>query len=265
MKAHILIVEDEALLYKNLCNVLEKENYSVDKFTPSVEEALSRINMKRPDLILLDIQLEGQLSGLDLGEILNTNYHIPFIYITGLDDDQTFYEGLNTEHELFIVKTKPRLNPKDIIRAVQTILKKKETKIAQLKNGVMGLVMYLDEMKETGSEKITKVPIKFSDIGYFTVKPFINDNGEVEELKSNYVWFLTQKKEHFFIRSSLSEILSVVPHYFVRINESYIVNITPNILTGNINNSRISILNQTLTISNRYKKEVKRRFEAFYK
>ena len=265
MKAHILIVEDEALLFKRLCSVLKEQHYSVDEYTPSVEDALARINTKRPDIILLDIRLEGSLTGLDLGKMLHEKYHIPFIYVTGFDDDQTFYEGLNTHHESFIVKTKPRLNPKEILRAIQTVLKKQESrKTSSTKNGVLGLVMYLDEMKDAGHDVITKVPIKFSEIAYFTVKPFINEKNEQEDLKANYLWFFTSSKEYYFLRSSLAELLSVLPHNFVRINDSYIVNISPEILVGNVNGARISILNKTLTISDRYKREVKRRLKSLY-
>ncbi|MCF6297655.1 MAG: hypothetical protein L3J08_06680 [Flavobacteriaceae bacterium] len=55
-----------------------------------------------------------------------------------------------------------------------------------------------------------------------------------------------------------------MPHYFARINESYIVNISTNILQGRINGSRLSLMNQELTIKETYKKEFKKRFELLY-
>ncbi len=78
-KAHILIVEDKAILYKRLSMALKQENYSVDGFTPSVSKALERIQAKMPDVALLDIDLEGEKSGIDLGKILAFDYKIPFI------------------------------------------------------------------------------------------------------------------------------------------------------------------------------------------
>ena len=47
-----------------------------------------------PDIALLDIDLEGEQTGIDLGKILSTNYNIPFIYVTDYDDSETFFEGL---------------------------------------------------------------------------------------------------------------------------------------------------------------------------
>jgi len=264
-KAHLLIVEDEALLYKRMRKVLEKEFYSVDEYAPSVNQALSLIKTKTPDLVLLDINLQGEATGLDLGRLLSEEYHIPFIYITEYDDDETFYKGLQTQHEHFIVKTKPRLNPKEIVRTIQTVLKKNEKQPDTFtKKGVIGLVDYLDNIKKYSKGTITRVPIAYKDIAFFTNKDFINENDEKESLRANYLWFLTKDKEYFFLKKSLKDLLSVLPNNFVRINESYIVNISPDILSGRINGSKLSVMNHELTIKETYTKEFKKRFFAMY-
>ncbi len=264
-KAHILIVEDEALLYKRLHKVLQKENYSVDEYTPSVAEAIAHINTKRPDIVLLDIDLEGEQTGIDLGKMLYETYHIPFIYVTGFDDDQTFYDGLSTHHEQFIVKTKPRLNPKEILRAIKTVLKRNDNRETLFtKEGIMGLVGYLDDVKKYSNSGVTRVPVNYEDIAFFTVKPFMNQNNELEKLRANYLWFLTKTGEYYFLKKSLKEVLRELPHYFVRINESYIANISAEMLCGRINGSRISIMNQELTIKDTYSKEFKKRIELLY-
>jgi DNA-binding LytR/AlgR family response regulator len=263
MKAYILVVEDEALLYRKMRKVLEKNHYSVSDYTPSVEDAIAKINKKRPDIVLLDIKLKGDLTGIDLGKKLYEIYHIPFIYVTDFDDDQTFYEGLNTHHEQFIVKTKPRLNPKEIIRAIQTALNK-HVKNNNVQKGVVGLVDYLDNLKDLGRDAISRIPVNYEDIAFFTVKPFINQNEEEEILKPNYLWFLTKDDDYYFLKKSLKELLGELPYYFVRINESYIVNISTNILQGRINGSRLSIMGRELSINETYSKEFKKRFKTLY-
>ncbi len=264
MKKHILIVEDEALLYNRMRKVLEKENFFVDQYTSSVKEAIINIQKKRPDIVLLDIDLKGELTGIDLGKQLFEIYHIPFIYVTELDDDHTFYKGLSTHHEHFMVKTKPRLKVKELTRVIHTVLSKNEMNKPILKKGVIGLVGYLDEVKKLGENAVTRVPIKYQDIAFFTVKPFINENEEEEELQKNYLWFLTKNKEYFFMRKSLKELLQELPYNFVRINESYIVNIAPDMMDGRINGSRLSILKNELCIKETYKKEVNKRLDYFY-
>ena len=262
-KAHILIVEDEAIIYNRMKKVLEREYYSVDEYTPSHDEAIARIQQKRPDMVLLDIHLKGEKTGLDLGEKLSEKYHIPFIYVTEYDDDETFYKGLQTHHEYFIVKTKPRLDHKEIIRAIQTVLNKRKFPYSE-KKGIIGLVDYLEEIKKYGKGTLTRVPVPYKNIAFFTNKPFINENNEEEKLRANYIWFLTGNKDYFFLKKSLKEVYKTLPHYFVRINESYIVNILPGILQGRINGTRISILGHELPITDSYAKEFHKRMEWVY-
>ncbi len=263
-KAHILIVEDEALLYKRMQKVLEKEHYTVDEYSPSVADAIACINKKRPDLVLLDIDLQGEQTGLDLGKMLHKTYNIPFIYVTDFNDDQTFYESLNTHHDHFMVKTKPRLDSKELVRSIQTVLHRNTFVKTVAKEGVLGLVGYLDDVKKYGNGGVTKVPVKYEDIAYFTVRPFVNEDEKKEELRANYLWFLTKSKEYYFLKKSLKEILEKLPYYFIRINESYIVNISSNMLDGRINGSRISIMNQEFIIKDTYKKEFTKRINSLY-
>lgn len=267
MKAHILIVEDEAILYDRLQRILEKEHYTIDDYTPSVEDAIARIHKRRPDIVLLDIYLEGKRTGIDLGKLLDKEYQIPFIYVTGFDDDQTFYAGLHSGHEQFIVKTKPRLKPKEIIRAIQTVLQRRKIDNQDFfSGGIIGLLQYLDDLKDAGQNQITKKAVVFEDIIFFTNEPFINDNEEKEKLKSNYLWFQTKhKNEHYFFRSSLTDLVSSLPYHFVRINKNYIVSIAPDMFTGMVGDHKISIRNTIYPISERYRKEVKKRIQHLYK
>ncbi len=277
-KAHILVVEDKALIYKRLKMILKEHHYSVDDYAPSVEEAIGNINKKRPNLVLLDIDLQGEHNGIYLGNLLKKEYNIPFIYVTDLDDDQTFYESLQTKHDDFIpkkdinlteeapivIQTKPHLDEKRLIRSIQTVLQKQTKNQQAFRGGIMGLIGYLDEIKELGKNRVTRVPVKYEDIIFFTVKPFINENEEEETLRANYLWFKTRNNEYFFLKMSLRDLQKTLPYYFVRINESYIVNIAPDVLKGRINGSSLCINNQEYTIKSTYKEEVNKRLKHFY-
>lgn len=264
MKEHILIVENEAILYERLRSKLVKQHYSVDDFTPSVEVAMARINSKRPQLVLLDIQLEGKETGLELGELLSKTYNIPFIYVTQFDDDQTFFKGLTTNHEDFVVKTKPHLDFDELLRKIQTVLHRNQNKNTNAKEGIMGLMGYLDEIKELDKNSVSRVPVKYEDIVFFTVKPFINEDNEEEAVKVNYLWFQTKNKDYFFLKSSLRDLQKSLPYHFVRINESYIVNIAPMHFNGRINGSKLCIQNKEYSIKSTYKEELNKRINHFY-
>ncbi len=277
MKAHILIVEDEAILYEGMRRALIKERFTVAPYTPSVPIALKRIEEKKPDIVLSDIDLKGKLTGIDLGKRLKEEFKIPFIYITKFDDHQTFYKGLQTEHEQFIVKAKPTFNTQEMVRAIETVLHriKKQTENIKIEEptpntaslshkGIMGLTNYLDVLKEGGLTDISRVPVPYNDIAYFTVKPLKKSSGITEDIRTNYLWFQTLSDNQFYLKTSLRQLQQQLPFQFARINESYIVNLDSHILKGRINGSKLSIAGEILTVKDTYKEAVKKKIDTLY-
>lgn len=272
-KAHILIVEDKALLYKRLCMALTHENYSVDKYTPSVEKALERIQSKRPDMVLLDICLEGTLTGIDLGKMLHQEYKLPFIYVTDYEDDETFFEGLNTNCEHYLVKTKPHLDIKQVVRSIQTALHRlrKEQGLG-VKDALLCFTDYIGQTRENNCTQISQIPVPFEEIVVVTTnstkknirKSLEKGRTHFQKLKTNYTRIENWKGQSFYLPVSLSELGGKLPHYFVRINESEIVNIGHHTLEGRINGSRIKVGEYIYRISKTYKSEVEKRFEMLY-
>jgi DNA-binding response OmpR family regulator len=272
-KAHILIVEDKAILYKRLSMALSEENYSVDGFTPSVEKALERIQNKIPDIALLDIDLEGEQTGIDLGKILSTSYNIPFIYVTDYDDNETFFEGLKTKHDNFLVKTKPHLDTQQVVRAIQTALQRnKNEKSLHTKEALLCFTDYIENIKEQGTNQISQVPLPYSNIALITTnstklnesKTKLKNRPCYVKLRTNYTRLETWDKDSYYLPSSLSELVGKLPITFIRINESEIVNLSHPVLQGRINGSRLKIGDHICHISKTYKPEVEKRFELLY-
>ncbi len=265
-KDHILIVEDEALLYERMRRILLKENYSIDMYTPSVDEALQRINAKRPDLVLLDINLNGEKTGLDLGKLLSEKFDIPFIYVTSLDDDETFKKGLDTKHENFIVKTKPRLNAKDIIRAIQTILNKNESRRnVQNREGFLALTDFLSNIQDKGMRSVSKAPIKFENIVFISKDMYLDKTREKRRLPNNYLWLQTDMDDKiFFVQGTLRNTLKQLPSNFIRISNSFIVNLTHKNFKGYVSKERLLVSEQILNIGRAYSSEVRKQMKIFY-
>jgi len=287
-KAHILVVEDKSLIYKRLKMILKEHLYTVDAYSPSVEEAVGNINKKHPDLVLLDIDLQGEHNGIYLGELLKKEYNIPFIYVTDYDDDLTFYESLKTkqgdfiskkdinlsEEDPIVIQTKPHLDEKRLIRSIQTVLEQhKEEPIPIIKENILVYVDYIQNTKDLNSKTISQVPIPFKEVAYFTTNTEEIDEQKTEErkkttykkLERNNARAYTWLKKSYIVPNNLSVILKKVPHQFVRISDDYIVNLDNEFaLQGRINGKRIQIADQILEISDRYKAEVEKRFEMLY-
>jgi DNA-binding NtrC family response regulator len=99
----ILIVEDESLVGHHLKLILTRAGYKVTGISESVNEALAAINEQKPDLVLLDIHLKGELNGIDLARKL-TERNMAFVYLTANFQGSLLEEAKSTMPFGFIVK-----------------------------------------------------------------------------------------------------------------------------------------------------------------
>jgi len=100
----ILIVEDEFVVADSLQLLLRKRRTGPVGLAFSVDEALASIEADRPDLVLLDIMLQGERTGIDLGRQLSEQYQIPFIYVTSHSDRLTLQRAVATRPVGYLVK-----------------------------------------------------------------------------------------------------------------------------------------------------------------
>ena len=100
----VLIVEDEVLIAEDIKDMLLQFNYRVTDIAYTKAEAISALAAKRPDMVLLDINLEGNLEGISIAEVINRSYHIPFIYITSYANKSVLDQAKNTNPMGYIVK-----------------------------------------------------------------------------------------------------------------------------------------------------------------
>lgn len=88
-KLKILIVEDEALIAKDIEYSLKQLDYTVIGIAYDSLTALDMIHNRKPDLVLLDIELNSDKTGIEIANILNEKYQIPFIFLTSFSDPDT--------------------------------------------------------------------------------------------------------------------------------------------------------------------------------
>ena len=100
----VLIVEDEPLIAEDIAQGLEKNEFLVSAVVYSKEDAIEQLNNNLPDMVLLDINLSGEMSGIEIGEKINSDYNIPFIFITSYSDKQTLEKAKHTEPSGYILK-----------------------------------------------------------------------------------------------------------------------------------------------------------------
>ena len=78
----IMLVEDEAIVAKYLKMELEEEGYLVLDYIPTGEAAVEKAGLHKPDVVLMDIKLAGEMDGVAAAEIITREYGIPIIFMT---------------------------------------------------------------------------------------------------------------------------------------------------------------------------------------
>jgi PAS domain S-box-containing protein len=101
---NILVVEDEIIVAKDMQLKLEKLGYVVISIVSTGEDAIKQVEISHPDLVLMDIRLEGKMDGIQAANHIRNNYNIPVIFITAYGDEDTFTRAKITEPFGFILK-----------------------------------------------------------------------------------------------------------------------------------------------------------------
>jgi CheY-like chemotaxis protein len=85
----ILVVEDEGIVALDLCNVLRKLGYAVTGTAASGEEAIRQALETRPDVVLMDIWLQGVIDGIEAAQRIRAEVNIPVVFVTAHGDAET--------------------------------------------------------------------------------------------------------------------------------------------------------------------------------
>lgn len=230
----ILIVEDEMIIAANISMQLKNLGYQVIATIPRGEEVLPSIENNLPDVILMDINLKGDLDGIDVVHAIQKKYTIPVIYLTANADEVSFNRAKQTNPYAFISKPFKKI---DLQYALELTVQrmKEEEEIAPIENDTFVLS---DSIFIRSSDKMVKVIIK--NVLYI-------------EAERNYCKIHCKEKE-LLIVSTLKELDEKLPNKnFMRIHRSFIVNIAH---IDEIATSHVVIAKKAIPITAELKKEL---------
>jgi PAS domain S-box-containing protein len=104
VSGNILVVEDERITAKDIKRSLEKAGYYVPATASTGEDAIKFSEKYKPDLVLMDIKLEGEVDGIAAAETITSELTIPVIYLTSYSDKSTVERAKTTHPSAFILK-----------------------------------------------------------------------------------------------------------------------------------------------------------------
>jgi len=102
--AKILIVEDDRVVARDISQQLQRIGHIVVGVTASGEQALRLTLETAPDLVLMDIRLEGAIDGIDAAEQIRQQFHLPIVFLTAYSDEETVKRATRTEPFGYLLK-----------------------------------------------------------------------------------------------------------------------------------------------------------------
>jgi DNA-binding NarL/FixJ family response regulator len=115
----VLIIEDDPLIAIDIEQTLNNLNFCVSGTAYTVDDALLQLNNNTPDAVLMDINLDDYKDGIDIAEIINEKFQLPFIFLTSHADKQTLERAKKTKPAGYIIKP---FDEKDLLAGLEIAL-----------------------------------------------------------------------------------------------------------------------------------------------
>lgn len=209
----IMIIEDEAIVAGDIAARLELAGYSIVAVVDRGEEAIETFSRVKPDVVMADIHLKGEMDGIQTVEQINQLNPVPVVYLTAYSDAQTWERAKRTRPSAYL--TKP-FRERDIHSAI-------ELAIARLRKDTAILV---ERHKDSPSSMQTPAAPD-----HFFIR---TENGRFEKLRLEDLLYLKADRSYCHVvtrqrQMVLSESLNQLQEKFnhedlIRIHRSYVIN-----------------------------------------
>lgn len=103
-KNKIMVVENECIVAEYIRRSLQKMGYSVTSIASSGAEAIEDLADKCPDLVLMDIVLDGEMDGIETAKLIRSSFNIPVVYLTAYSDENIMERAKITEPFGYVIK-----------------------------------------------------------------------------------------------------------------------------------------------------------------
>ena len=209
-KPRILISEDEIIIAEDLAACLEELGYQTCAID-SGESTLDMIRTMQPDLVLLDVNLKGDIDGIEIGSKIREEFDIPFIYLTAYADKDTLDRAKKTDPNGFLAKP---FDEKNLRSAIELALYKHDSGQKTIENG----------SGKATKEAETQTDYIFVKVKHRIIKVQYSDILWVEAY-DNYSFIVTLDQK-YLVSSTLKDMEHKLPSSnFVRVHRSYIANL----------------------------------------
>ena len=195
----ILVVEDENIIAMEIQSRLQKMGYDVPVILRTGAEAIAKAETLRPDLILMDITLKGEMDGIEATETILARYDIPVVYLTANTDEKTFQRAKITNPFGYILKP---FDERTLHSAIEMAIYKAgtEKELRRYREDLEEMVA--DRIKELQTEmerhKETAQALHISEKNYRTIFDNANDAIFVQDCRTGAILDVNQKMTEIY-------------------------------------------------------------------
>ncbi|GAB5474398.1 MAG: hypothetical protein Mars2KO_24970 [Maribacter sp.] len=236
----ILIVEDNVIIADDMQSMLEEIGYEIVDNVIVYEQAEEVLKTQKVDLVLIDIILASDRTGIDLGKHIRENYDIPFIFVTSNSDRATVENAKTVKPNGYLVKP---FEQQDLYTSIEIALANFTHSTQADKQGSE---MVQDELPLSNSVLKDSIFVKKQHL-YYRIQ-----FEDIQFIKADNVYLeVNTVDKKFLVRSPLKDYLEKLPkNKFYRAHKSYIVNVDH---IDAINSKDIMINNNLIPISKDFK------------
>jgi len=241
----ILVVEDEMIIAAKISMQLTSLGYEVTGILPRGEQAIEHVRENKPDIILLDINLKGEIDGIETARRVQQFADIPIIYLTANSDEATFNRAKPTRPSAFISKPFKQL---DLQRAIELTISRMAESATEINNenttGDEQPFVLSDRIFVRYKEKMIKIMLE--DILYM-------------EADRNYSHIFSSNREYVLSipLKTIEEKMSM--QLFMRIHRSYLINITH---VDEVAENHVMIANKMIPIGTGMREQLMQRIQT---
>ena len=243
---NILIVEDEHIIAKHLQYTLTGFGYIANDIATDYPSAIESLQSKVFHLVIIDINLNGYQTGIDVAEYIREHIHIPFLFLTSHEDMAVVNAALKTSPNAFLPKPFQKIT---VYTAVKLAFKSFRQE---------AIYEQPDHIEEPQDSAVIKDALFIKEKHMFT-KIMLADILYIRS-DDNYLELHTSKKK-YTIRETLKNMISQLPsNFFFRVHKSFIINL--NAITA-INYIHVMIDDIEIPITSDNRNELLSRIKTF--
>jgi DNA-binding LytR/AlgR family response regulator len=232
----VLIVEDDELFSGRLEMLVEKLGYQLAGVAANSEDALRIARETPPDLLLLDIHIQGEYDGIELAGLIQKDHPVPLIFITSMEDNSSFQRAARTRPVQFLIKP---VTDMQLQRSIELAIRS----LAHPEASSSGAADWEEDLVFSGYLFI-KVRQKLEKVAIPNIL-FAAADGR-------YCQIFTPEKK-YLVRMPLQELAQKLPSPpFLPTHRSYLLNIKA-IDSIDLQDNSIQVRNHTIPLSKRLK------------